>query len=43
MNCPSHYLLYQREEALATASCRCGYATFDVLHRNEVSGRAVAG
>ena len=25
MNCPSHYLLYSAEEALAIASCRCGY------------------
>ena len=38
MNCPSHYLHLSAPGSTATASCRCGIATYDVLHRNEVSG-----
>jgi threonyl-tRNA synthetase len=37
MNCPSHYLLYQsRKHSYRELPLR--YSTFDVLHRNEVSG-----
>ena len=37
MNCPSHYLLYNaRKHSYRDLPLR--YATFDVLHRNEVSG-----
>ena len=37
MNCPSHYLLY-RSEAARYRELPLRYATFDVLHRNEVTG-----
>ena len=41
MNCPSHYLLYlARKHSYRELPLR--YCTFDVLHRNEVSG-ALAG
>jgi threonyl-tRNA synthetase len=41
MNCPSHYLLYlSRKHSYRELPLR--YCTFDVLHRNEVSG-ALAG
>ena len=37
MNCPSHYLLYNsRKHSYRELPVR--YATYDVLHRNEVSG-----
>jgi threonyl-tRNA synthetase len=37
MNCPSHYLLYlNKKHSYRELPLR--YATFDVLHRNEVSG-----
>ena len=37
MNCPSHYLFYQsRKHSYRELPLR--YSTFDVLHRNEVSG-----
>jgi threonyl-tRNA synthetase len=37
MNCPSHYLLYQtRKHSYRDLPLR--YTTFDVLHRNEVTG-----
>jgi threonyl-tRNA synthetase len=37
MNCPSHYLLYQsRKHSYRELPLR--YVTFDVLHRNEVTG-----
>ena len=37
MNCPSHYLLYgMRKHSYRELPLR--YATFDVLHRNEVTG-----
>ncbi len=37
MNCPSHYLLYgSRKHSYRELPVR--YATYDVLHRNEVSG-----
>jgi threonyl-tRNA synthetase len=37
MNCPSHYLLYlSKKHSYRELPLR--YATFDVLHRNEVSG-----
>ncbi len=41
MNCPSHYLLYQaRRHSYRELPIR--YVTFDVLHRNELTG-ALAG
>ena len=41
MNCPSHYLLYQaRRHSYRELPVR--YVTFDVLHRNELTG-ALAG
>ena len=41
MNCPSHYLLYQSGKH-SYRELPIRYATFDVLHRNEVTG-ALAG
>jgi len=41
MNCPSHYLLYQRTKH-SYRDLPLRYVTFDVLHRNEVAG-ALAG
>jgi threonyl-tRNA synthetase len=37
MNCPSHYLLYQSKKH-SYRELPLRYATFDVLHRNEVTG-----
>jgi threonyl-tRNA synthetase len=37
MNCPSHYLLYSAKKH-SYRDLPLRYATFDVLHRNEVSG-----
>lgn len=37
MNCPSHYLLYQAKKH-SYRELPLRYATFDVLHRNEVTG-----
>ena len=37
MNCPSHYLLYNAKKH-SYRDLPLRYATFDVLHRNEVSG-----
>ncbi len=37
MNCPSHYLLYSAKKH-SYRELPLRYATFDVLHRNEVSG-----
>jgi len=37
MNCPSHYLLYQRTKH-SYRDLPMRYVTFDVLHRNEVAG-----
>ncbi|MGH7637628.1 MAG: threonine--tRNA ligase [Gemmatimonadaceae bacterium] len=37
MNCPSHYLLYQRTKH-SYRELPLRYVTFDVLHRNEVTG-----
>jgi threonyl-tRNA synthetase len=37
MNCPSHYLLYQRTKH-SYRDLPLRYVTFDVLHRNEVTG-----
>lgn len=37
MNCPSHYLLYQAKRH-SYRELPIRYATFDVLHRNEVTG-----
>ena len=37
MNCPSHYLL-TRPRSTRYRELPLGYATFDVLHRNEVTG-----
>ena len=37
MNCPSHYLLYQRTKH-SYRDLPLRYVTFDVLHRNEVAG-----
>ena len=41
MNCPSHYLLYNTKKH-SYRELPLRYATFDVLHRNELSG-ALAG
>ncbi|HYV96437.1 MAG TPA: threonine--tRNA ligase [Gemmatimonadaceae bacterium] len=41
MNCPSHYLLYQSKKH-SYRDLPLRYVTFDVLHRNEVTG-ALAG
>jgi len=41
MNCPSHYLLYSRAKH-SYRELPLRMATFDMLHRNEVSG-ALAG
>ncbi len=40
MNCPSHYLLYQSKKH-SYRELPLRYSTYDVLHRNEVSRRAV--
>ena len=37
MNCPSHYLLYQSKKH-SYRELPLRYNTYDVLHRNEVSG-----
>ncbi|MEO5824462.1 MAG: threonine--tRNA ligase [Gemmatimonadales bacterium] len=37
MNCPSHYLMYQQKKH-SYRELPLRYATYDVLHRNEVSG-----
>ena len=37
MNCPSHYLLYQRAKH-SYKELPLRYVTFDVLHRNELTG-----
>src|SRR5437763_5113633 len=37
MNCPSHYLLHQSKKH-PYRELRLRYVTFDVLHRNEVTG-----
>jgi threonyl-tRNA synthetase len=37
MNCPSHYVLYQSKKH-SYRELPLRYATFDVLHRNEVTG-----
>jgi threonyl-tRNA synthetase len=37
MNCPSHYLLYQRAKH-SYRELPLRYVTFDVLHRNELTG-----
>jgi threonyl-tRNA synthetase len=37
MNCPSHYLLYQRTKH-SYKELPLRYVTFDVLHRNELTG-----
>ena len=37
MNCPSHYLLYQSKKH-SYRELPLRYVTFDVLHRNEVTG-----
>ncbi len=37
MNCPSHYLMYQQKKH-SYRELPLRYVTFDVLHRNEVSG-----
>ena len=37
MNCPSHYLLYQRTKH-SYRELPLRYVTFDVLHRNELTG-----
>jgi threonyl-tRNA synthetase len=37
MNCPSHYLLYQSHKH-SYRELPLRYVTFDVLHRNEVTG-----
>ncbi len=37
MNCPSHYLMYQAKKH-SYKELPLRYATYDVLHRNEVSG-----
>ena len=37
MNCPSHYLLYQAKKH-SYRELPLRYVTFDVLHRNEVTG-----
>ncbi|HET9426236.1 MAG TPA: aminoacyl--tRNA ligase-related protein, partial [Gemmatimonadaceae bacterium] len=37
MNCPSHYLMYQAKKH-SYRELPLRYATFDVLHRNEVTG-----
>jgi threonyl-tRNA synthetase len=37
MNCPSHYLLYQAKKH-SYRELPLRYSTYDVLHRNEVSG-----
>ncbi len=37
MNCPSHYVLYQAKKH-SYRELPLRYATFDVLHRNEVTG-----
>ena len=38
MNCPSHYLLYFGTRKHCYRELPLRYATFDVLHRNEVTG-----
>ena len=37
MNCPSHYLLYSAKKH-SYRELPLRYVTFDVLHRNEVTG-----
>ena len=38
MNCPESTFIYRSRVCAPTATCRCGYAEYGRLHRNELSG-----